>query len=247
MGVAAADVFATNGPADASAMMLNLGAVNKQATTSGASNMIGYITPNFNGFEAKLQAFYGENKSDSTTVGSQAKAGDGTSIAVKYSQGPIMVSYGTQTTKGTVSAAVATTSVATNGDYKQSGLSASYDLGVAKIIFTNAKETLVKTAGESSNKTNLFGVVVPMGAINFKASYALSTQNTGVAGAANTTGTLLGLGADYAFSKRTTAYTTYARVTNKDGGTTFSAGSSALSAVANNSSTGFAVGIKHNF
>ncbi len=247
MGVAAVDVFGTNGPADASAMMLNLGAANKQATTSGASNMVGYITPKINGFEAKLQAFFGENKSDSTTVGSQAKAGDGTSIAVKYSNGPMMVAYGTQTTKGTVSLAVVGTSLATNGDYEQSGLSASYDLGVAKVVYTNAKESLLKSAGESTNKTNLFGVVVPMGAINFKASYALSTQNTGVAAAADTKATLFGLGADYAFSKRTTAYATYAKVTNKDGGATYSAGNSALSTVANNNSTGFAVGVKHNF
>jgi predicted porin len=247
-GVAAADVFGTNGPADASAMMLNLGAVNKQATTSGASNMVGYITPKINGFEAKLQAFFGENKSDSTTVGSQAKAGDGTSIAIKYSEGPLMVGYGTQTTKGTVSAAVAATSVATNGQYEQSGLSASYDLGVAKVIYTNAKESLVKVVGEEiTNKTNLFGVVVPMGAINLKASYALSTQNSGAAGAADTKGTLMGLGADYALSKRTTAYATYAKVTNKDGGASYSAATSALSSAANNSSTGFAVGVKHNF
>jgi len=247
-GVAAADVFGTNGPADASAMMLNVGASNKQATTSGASNMIGYITPKMNGFEAKLQAFFGENKSDSTTAGSQAKAGDGTSVAIRYVEGPLMVGYGTQKTKGTVSAAVPGTSVATNGDYSQSGLSASYNLGVAKVIFTNAKETLVKVVGaEISNNTNLFGVVVPMGAINFKASFATSTQNSGAAGAADTKGTLLGLGADYALSKRTTAYTTYAKVSNKDGGASFSAGNSALSTVADNSSTGFAVGIKHNF
>jgi len=57
---------------------------------------------------------------------------------------------------------------------------------------------------------------------------------------------LLGLGVDYAFSKRTTAYATYAKVENKDGGATYSTGGG-LSTAANNSSTGLAIGVKHNF
>jgi len=240
-GVAAVDVFGTNGPADAFNMLGNLALANKQATATGASNMIGYMTPNINGFEAKLQAFYGENKSNAT----DAKAGDGTSIAVKYSNGTLMVAYATQTTKGTYIVDATPKALASNGEYEQSGLSASYDFGVAKVIYTNAKETLMKTT-EASNKTNLFGVIVPMGAINLKASYAASTQNTGVAAAPDTKGTLLGLGVDYAFSKRTTAYATYAKVENKDGGATYSTGGG-LSTAANNSSTGLAIGVKHNF
>jgi predicted porin len=241
-GVAAADVFGTNGPVSGNNMMLNLAVVNKQATASGASNMIGYITPNMNGFEAKIQAFSGENKSDSTTVGSEAKAGDGTSIAVKYSKGPVMVAYGTQTTKGTVAAAVTSTSVAANGEYQQSGLSASYDLGVAKVIYTNAKESLIKTAGESTNKTNLFGVVVPMGAINLKASYAMSKMN--VVGTLSE-GTQIGFGADYSLSKRTMAYFAYSQVENTDSGAAYYTG--VAGTAANNKSTGVAIGVRHSF
>jgi predicted porin len=241
-GVAAVDVFGTNGPVSGNNMMLNLGVVNKQATTSGASNMVGYITPNMGGFEAKIQAFYGENKSDSTTVGSEPKAGDGTSIAVKYSNGPFMVAYGTQTTKGTVAAAVSGTSVAANGEYTQSGLSASYNLGVAKVVFTNAKEELTKTAGLSTNKTNLFGVVMPMGATNLKAAYSASTMN--VVGT-QSKGTQFGIGADYSLSKRTTAYAAYSKVSNKDGGAAYYTG--VAGTAANNSSTGIAAGVRHTF
>ena len=244
-GVAAVDVFGTNGPASGSNIMQNLGIVNKQPTNANASNMIGYITPNISGFEAKMQAFYGENKSNSTTAGSAAKEGDGASIGLRYTTGPLMVAYATQTTKGTVNAAVASTSLATNGNYKQSGLSASYDLGVAKLVFTNAAEDLIKTAGTSTTRTNLLGVVVPMGAINLKASYGMSTQNTGVSAAADTKATLLGLGADYSLSKRTVAYGTYGKISNKNSGTAYYTG--VATTVANNSSTGLAVGIKHSF
>jgi len=243
LGVAAVDPFGFNGPADASQMLLNLGVKNAQATVSGASNMIGYITPNVGGFEAKIQTFYGENASNAALGG---KAGDGSSVAVRFSNATTYLSASKMTTKGTVAAATAT-AVAANGDYTQTGYSASYNFGPAKAIFTRAGETLVKAAGKSTNDTNEIGLIVPMGAANFKVAQITSTQNTGVAGAADTKGTLMGVGVDYSLSKRTVAYGTYSRVSNKDGGTTFSAGNSALGTAANYSSTGLAIGVLHRF
>jgi predicted porin len=242
-GVAAVDPFGTNGPADASQMLLNLGTRNLQATTSGASNMIGYITPNVGGFEAKVQTFYGENASNAALGG---KSGDGSSVAVRFSNATTYLSASKMTTKGAVAAATAT-AVAANGEYTQTGYSASYNFGPAKAIFTRAGETLVKAAGKSTNDSNEIGLIVPMGAANFKVAQTTSTQNTGVAGVADTKGTLMGVGVDYSLSKRTVAYGTYSRVSNKDGGTTFSAGNSALGTAANYSSTGLAIGVLHRF
>jgi len=211
-GVAAVDPFGTNGPANASQMLLNLGTRNAQATTTGASNMIGYITPNMGGFEAKVQTFYGENANNAALGGN---SGDGSSIAVRYSDAKTYLSASKMTTKGLVAAATATT-VAANGEYTQTGYSASYNFGPAKAIFTRAGETLVKAAGKSTNDSNEIGLIVPMGAANFKVAQTTSTQNTGVAGAADTKGTLMGVGVDYSLSKRTVVYGTYARVANKE-------------------------------
>jgi predicted porin len=73
-----------------------------------------------------------------------------------------------------------------------------------------------------------------------------------VTGAVDNVGTLFGLGADYALSKRTTVYGTYSRVSNTDGAN-FSAGlaggaaGSTLTSAANPSSTGLAIGVFHAF
>ena len=271
LGVASVDPFGTNGPADSSVMTLNLAARNALATTSGASNMIGYITPSMNGISAKLQAFFGENSSASTTRAIAGNPGNGTdgdgySAQIGYTNGPIFASFGQQVTKGTAAAAVnaalnVTTGAglltgtgipAATGDYTQRGLSVSYDMGVAKLAFTNAREELIGTASTATNASNLIGVTVPVGAINYKASYVRSVQNTGAAGAVDNVGTLVGVGADYALSKRTTLYTTYGRVSNENGAA-FSAGlaggaaGSTLTSAANPSSTGLAIGVFHAF
>lgn len=236
--VSPADPFVTNGPADLTTMALNLGNSNKQATTSNASNMIGYYTPPMNGFNATAQVFLGESASNAVN----ANDGDGYSIRVGYTKGPWAASLGTQTTRGTVTAT-------TLGDYSLSALSLTYDLGVAKLAFTSSNETLVKSAvATASNNSNMLGVTVPLGAAKLKASYVRASQNTGVAGAADTSGTLYGLGVDYDLSKRTTVYATYASVANGDGGKTYSAGNAGLAGtIANNRSSGLALGVFHAF
>jgi len=92
----------------------------------------------------------------------------------------------------------------------------------------------------------LVGVIVPMGAFNLKGSYITAARNGGAAAEADVTGSQLGLGVDYALSKRTTAYSSWARVTNADGGASYSTGGVGAT-TANNSSQNLAIGIKHNF
>ena len=253
--IAATDPFGTNGPASSSNMTLNLGVVGKQQTTTGASNMIGYTTPSLGGVSANLQTFFGENNSVAVLNGAGATAsnpndGDGYSATVSYAAGPIFVAAGQASTKGTVQA-ITNAMAATNGDYTQRGFSASYDMGVAKLAFTNAREELIKSAAATAtNSSNMIAVTVPVGAFNYKASYIRSVQNTGVAGALDNTGTLVGVGADYALSKRTTAYTAYSRITNDNvatAGGTAVYGSNLSQTAVNPTSTGFAIGIKHNF
>ncbi len=252
---AAVDPFGTNGPADATQMALKLGG----ATITSASNMIGYTSPSISGLTVGVQYFMGENVSGKAN----SDDGTGTSVYAAYANGPLFLTAGQQTTKGKAVAAVAATStslvgggavtdtaaaLALPGDYTLSALSASYDLGTAKLVYTYAKEEAVSAAAPlaAKNTTNLVGVIVPMGAFNLKASYITAARTSATAGAADETGTLLGLGVDYALSKRTTAYSTWARVTNADGGASYSTGGVGAT-TANNSSQNLAIGIKHNF
>ena len=247
---AALDPFGTNGPADSTQLMLALGlggaasglkAVGGAvATVTNASNMFEYISPNMSGFNVVGQIWYGENTQGTAT---STKAGDGSSFGAHYANGPIAFNISTATTKAGVASA-------TNGDYKLTAWSGAYDLGVAKLIVTSSKETVSNTAAtQPYNKGFQLGAIVPMGAANFKVSYVTAKNNVDALAiaAGNTEGkaTLLGLGVDYALSKRTTAYATYAHVSNKNGGSIYSTGVS--DGTANGGSTNYAFGVKHNF
>jgi predicted porin len=131
---------------------------------------------------------------------------------------------------------------------------------MAKVMFLSTREELIGAAtstsltATSTNVTNMIGLNVPVGAMNYKLSYASASQNSGVAGAKDNTGTLTGLGMDYALSKRTKLYGTYSTVTN-DGGKAYSAAgvngaagtTVAGSTPANPSSSGLALGVFHTF
>ena len=261
------DVFGTNGPADSSAMTLNLAARNSVATSANASNMVGYASPSFGGLRVRLQSFFGENTSNASNAGD----GDGYSAQVGYAAGPLSASVGQQQTKGTAKAATPTTAntgtgavtaatLAQTGNYTQTAVGASYDFGMAKVMFLSTREELVGAAtstsltATSTNVTNMIGLNVPVGAMNYKLSYASASQNSGAAAAKDNTGTLTGLGMDYALSKRTKLYGTYSTVTN-DGGKAYSAAgvngaagtTVAGSTPANPSSSGLALGVFHTF
>lgn len=246
---AAVDPFGTNGPADSTQMMLRLGAYEgKSANEINVSNSIGYTTPSMGGFSANAQYFMGENASNDNVNG--ANNGNGYSIMAMYAAGPLFISAGqTKTGYGTWP-----TSMLTSGDFTMRALSASYNLGVAKIVGTIAHEeaamfTSALAGVTPTNDSYLLGVIVPMGAANFKASWVHAARNSGLTGATDQTGNLLGLGVDYALSKRTVAYATYANVSNSDG----VAGSSPVYSTGisdgktNNSSSNFAIGVYHKF
>lgn len=228
---AAVDPFGTNGPADSTQMMLKLASY----TATNASNMMEYTTPSLGGFSANVQYFMGENLSNavSGTTGTSSD-GNGYSVQAGYANGPIFASIAQQVTKYAVA-----------GDYTLRALAASYNFGMAKAVYTYAHEG-VAGSYDQKNNSNLIGVVVPFGAANFKASYVRSTRSAVTAGFADESGSLFGLGVDYALSKRTTVYTTLARVTNDDGGASYSTGGIG-SKLANNSSQNWAIGVKHNF
>jgi len=242
------DPFGTNGVAASSSLTLYLGGANSIATTTNISNAIGYISPNISGFQLQAQAGYGENPSNGTTGTLNAdKAGNLTSLNASYAAGPISLAVGTGTTKGTFKAADTTNGYAAlPGDYTQSSIAGSYNFGFARVMAYRGTEKL-QMATALKNTSTLLGVVVPRGALNLKASYV--TAEVTNAGAKVDKGTLLGLGADYSFSKRTAAYVAYTKVKN-DTATSYGIGSGAgriVGTAAAGSATGMAAGLRHSF
>ncbi len=213
------DPMGTNGVSDGLRMLAQGARASGQATLANARNAIGYTTPVIaGGLTANVQFWFGENASNGAGAGA-SDSGNGYALSARYGNGPIFVGLGTQTTRGTASAT-------TTGDFTSSSLAASYDFGMAKVTYTFSREAVNDFAAvgtQLTNVTNHLGLVVPFGATNVKAVYARSTFNTGAAGAADTIGTMIGLGADYALSKRTKLYATVARVSN-DGASVFSTG-----------------------
>jgi predicted porin len=189
--------------------------VASNAATTGAgtqaarfANGIFYTSPSFNGFTARASYALKENgdnyNSGTKEVGAATK--NGTSVELAYATGPVRVS-------------VAAERNVNENEYV--GVGASYNFGVAKANLLIAKG---EKANGDENDAVVLGLVVPMGALTLKASYAqLEVNNVD-------TIKQLGLGARYALSKRTDLYTS----------------------VANNSKaasdkTGYEFGIQHNF
>jgi predicted porin len=188
------------------------------------------------------------------------KAGAMSSIRLGYAAGPLSVAFGTQTTnagapgRNAAIAAAGTLPAIAAGALSQSAtddqkwttnfLAASYNLGVARVSagFKTDKLAFGILDGEldTSAKSTILGVVVPMGATTLKASYVQRKAD------GEKLAKQFAFGAVHDLSKRTSLYGTYAILTNEEG-----VGLSVGSAVASNftgvKSKGFEFGVKHNF
>ena len=225
------DPFGTNGPADSTQMALTLGAAKGAATITNASNMVTYITPNMGGFTGNVQYFMGENVTGAAT----SDDGTGYSLTGAYAAGPLYVALGGQETKYN--------KVAANGTYQLQSLTASYNFGAAKIVYTYTHENVATLTRDIKNDANLFGVIIPVGAFNIKGTYMQATNNLNVV---DQKGEMYGLGVDYALSKRTSLYATYGGIKNSDGGSLY--GSGVIGGLtANGKTDNYAFGVFHSF
>jgi hypothetical protein len=144
--------------------------VNVSGTGGATENgQIRYTSPTFSGFKAVLASTQKGNTTGAVENGSQ--------VMVSYANGPL-------------SATLMSETVTTGKEY--SGFGASYDLGVAKVMFISATD---KLAGAKTADGQSLSVTVPMGAITLKAGMmndklAVNRDKTSI-------------GVDYALSKRT--------------------------------------------
>jgi predicted porin len=173
-------------------------------------------------------------KTTDPTYRGGTKAGDSQGVAISYTTGALNVGYTTDSTKsqdinysfGGITALTGAVAAANGSTTKQTTLAAGYDLGMAKISYSDAK---VMNDGKGI-KATLYGISVPVGAATL-----LATSSTGKLDLA-TDIKLKGMqyGVNYALSKRTVAY--------------WHAGNATASQGADEAKVkGYGIGIHHSF
>jgi len=224
--------FATAQAANAStnaATTTAAGTVYADPNATRANNSVAYYSPNFNGFGAWVMYSFG---AENTNVGRDGNKM--TSVRLNYAQGPVVVTYANQSTKG----GVAATSAAASQTWKTNMVAASYNFGPATL--RAGYKTDKASFFADTIKSTIVGVTAPMGALTLRASYV--SAEFGSADMAKQAA----VGVIYDLSKRTSLYSTYSAL---DNGVSFgkNVGSAAASDFTGLTSKGFEAGIKHNF
>ncbi|WP_025916432.1 porin [Herminiimonas sp. CN] len=214
--------------------------------TAGAetrtSNTIAYASPNFSGFSGEVAYSLGE-------VANSNSASRQFGAAVAYANGPLNVRLAYNNRNND------TLTVKTNDIGRNTLLAANYDFGVAKAFLAygvdkgtnsaplpntaNPYGAIIAPKASTDSSDLLLGVAVPFGASTILASYIRKDDKTGL----NQDADQWALGYTYALSKRTSLYSSYARISNKNG---------AGYTVGNNTEAGtgdkaFNLGVKHTF
>lgn len=187
-----------------------------------ASNSIGYFLPaGLGGVYGQVQYYLGENPRNGAA---NQDDGTGAGVRVGYAAGPVNVAV-----------AVARTKYAA-GDVRQYNMGAQWDFGPAKLVaeYSRDQNGPLKARGFS------LGSLIGVGAGVIKVAY--SGYRTDAAG--DPRSSKLAVGYVHNLSKRTALYTTAAHLKNKGGAARALAGAATA---ANQSSTGYEVGIRHTF
>jgi predicted porin len=164
------------------------------------NNTVMYTTPVMGGFSAAY-AYSFKSVADANPATAIAIAADKTDIGLTYANGPLVAmftSYKLGAT-GTTAATLAKT---------DNNLTATYDLGVAKL--GGGYFTQKQTGNVDAKGTQLFATVPLSAALDLRASYASLNDNT----VANRDRKMSAVGLKYAFSKTTSAYARYVQETN---------------------------------
>ena len=227
----------------------NIGTIGAPAR---ASQSIIYQSPNFDGFNVAGMYVFGDGLGLTSGLGTttSTQTTGAYNLHAGYNNGPIMVGLDYLR----VNAATG------NPTNKHTMIVGSYDLGVAKLAGMYAQNQLGTAAGVSADKLNtwMLGATVPVGPGAILASYTQSKDNN----VASSTSKQIAVGYTYSLSKRTNLYASYAHISNQSGGSvcTNATGTQIQcivgDATGNNdaplgvlgmSSSGFALGIRHQF
>ena len=230
-----------------------------------SSNAVSYLLPSglLGGLSGQITYAFGENASNAT-VGATSIKKDGNygGIRLAYAAGPLNVGVGYGRFKATTGNAAYSNGPAgvpagLSNDRTQAQIGGTFDFGVAKLwaTFSKMEQDNAGLAGDLESKAFLVGVTAPVGPGLIRASYS-RTKNSQLN---DEKGSKLGIGYQYNLSKRTALFATVARVKNDNGATFTTAllpsdatnravlGVGSGANAANQSSTGFDLGLRHSF
>ena len=171
---------------------------NSIAQNTGAARQIQYSTPNFGGFTANLAVVNSDaSYSGGTVTTATAKQ---TNVSGIYSNGPLYVglAFGVREAESTVTL-----------KNELTVFGASYDFKSFKLVgnYLASKSTASNVVGDTKSTEYNLGVTVPFGAVTAIAQIGRNTYNSDVSGqAGDAAGNDWAIGAEYALSKRTTAF-----------------------------------------
>lgn len=211
------------------------------------ANTVLYLTPNFSGFSAAGSYVFG---AETATSGS-ATTGNAYSLAAMYEAGPLYLTAAYER-HNFGSAGTGTLSGLSNTIQKAWKLGAAYSI----MDFTLSAMYEKTDDNQGTSGVNKFGHRTwflsgkyQMGAVGLKASYANAGSDEQVF--AGTTGNdgakLYTLGADYSFSKRTTVYALYTKISNDTNAAYNFALNGASGVGAGDAVSGMSLGVKHSF
>jgi predicted porin len=207
-----------------------------------ADQDLAYVTPNLSGFTGTAAYVFsaGGTVANAATPGTSnvPRAFD---LKGEYANGPIyaVLDYAEVTNK------IANTTTGVNdGKVKLWLAGGTYDFGVAKLAAMYEQTKQDYSTG--NQKMWMLGATVPVGAGSIMASYVNSKNTTN--GLDNATAKQYAVGYTYSLSKQTSVYTSYAHISN-DANTKFTVGTATdgFAGAAGQGSSGFALGMVHNF
>jgi len=210
------------------------------------SNAIVYQTPSFSGFTVDGLYALGEQSGDNT-------AGRLFSVGLSYTGNGLNVRL-VHSNRNNDTAATGTTAAVNRDEGKNTLLAANYDFKVVKLFaayewdkgpnsaplpVANAYGLKVAPTASTESNDALIGLTAPLGNGTVMASYINKNDKTRF----NQDAHQWAIGYSYALSKRTSAYTAYAKIKNKNG---------AGYTVGNNNEAGsgdaaFNLGLRHTF
>jgi len=189
-------------------------------------NSLVYVTPNFNGLQARYLTNFKNDSQYGATTGVVLRRPKIDELGASYVNGPLALRAAYLTVKASPNEAPVSSAASTTGSAAllvNSGIStktttvgASYDFGVAKVganlsnVKNDAGNTYAGATGATETKSYLLTAVVPMGAVRLLASYGeRKTDASPVTALEGKKTTFMGVGAEYDLSKRTFLYARY--------------------------------------
>lgn len=225
-------------------------AANGTAGNNGASvvrfdNTLRYTSPVFNGVRLHVSRVGKNTNSSATNFNTTQFNYDFAGVqetAVTYSKGPLNVAFANQKQQGK-DLSQSTANARALVDSTLNTLGANYTMGAVRVFGLYQTSKVDDATFGVDRRLTQAGADYAMGAVTLKAAYGVLKNNKITSG--DNTSELLGLGADYAMSKRTALYARYERIND---GANAVANPSTLAAVAGETSRiRTAVGIRHTF